>query len=354
MRVLHVIAGAATGGAETFSQDAIRAMAQRGVSQHVIGRPHPIAVDVYRGAEVGFTPMGFSSLDRHLGGPGRIRREVERFRPDVVHAWMQRAGSFIPAGLPQPVVGWLGGYYQMKNYRTSDILVGVTPEIRNHAIREGFPADRVFVGHTFGTLPDSPPLDRADLATPREATVYLVLSRMHQKKGIDTVLQALAQLPGAYLWLAGDGPEMATYQALCTQLGLDDRVRFLGWRTDRKALLAACDFCVLPSRYEPFGTVIAEAWFMNRPLVASTADGPRQYVTDNHNGFVFEIDRVDQLAERMRTAAGRTDQVAAIVAQGHADFESKFSEAVSVQQLLDAYAAALRLGKRTRADGGPF
>ena len=95
MRILHVIAGAATGGAETFSQDAIRALAQRGVSQHVIGRPHPLAVDVYRRAEVGFTPMGFSSLDRHLGGPGRIRREIERVRPDVVHAWMQDRKSVV-------------------------------------------------------------------------------------------------------------------------------------------------------------------------------------------------------------------------------------------------------------------
>ena len=46
---------------------------------------------------------------------------------------------------------------------------------------------------------------------------------------------------------------------------MDARVRFLGWRNDRKALLEASDVCVLPSRYEPFGTVIIEAWAMTKP-----------------------------------------------------------------------------------------
>ena len=347
MRVLHVIAGAPTGGAETFSQDAIRALAERGVVQHVIGRPHPIAMDVYRQSGVGFTPMTFSGVDSWLGGTGRIRREIAAFKPDVVHAWMQRAGSFIPTGLSQPVIGWLGGYYQLKNFRTADVLVGVTGEIRDHVVREGFPPDRAFVGHTFGTLADSPPVRRSDFDTPEDATLLLVLSRMHTKKGIDTLLEALARLPGPYLWLAGDGPEMKTYQALCSALGLDDRVRFLGWRTDRKALLTACDVCVLPSRYEPFGTVIAEAWSMHRPLVASNADGPRQYVKNNYNGFVFEIDQVDQLVDRLTSASGKTEAVAQIVAQAHADYEAQFSKAVSIQQLVDAYDQALRLGKRT-------
>ena len=134
--------------------------------------------------------------------------------------------------------------------------------------------------HTFGTLPDSPPVARASLATPEHARLVLVLSRLHEKKGIDTILRAVASLPGFYLWLAGEGPERQRYEALTESLGLGERARFLGWRTDRKSLLAACDVCALPSRYEPFGTVMAEAWSVRKPLVATRAAGALQYVVD--------------------------------------------------------------------------
>ena len=203
---------------------------------------------------------------------------------DLVHAWMSRAAGFIPAYMPCPVIGWFGDYYDLKYFRRADFHFCVTPDISRYVARNGARPHRVVTLNTFGTMPDSAPVSRADFSTPENAPLLLVLSRMHPVKGIDTILQALVRVPGAYLWLAGDGPERAAYEALAAKLGLADRVRFLGWRNDRKALLAACDICVLPSRYEPFGTVIVEAWAMGRPLVATQAAGAMQYVTDGVTG----------------------------------------------------------------------
>ena len=159
--------------------------------------------------------------------------------------------------------------------------------------------------NTFGTMPDAAPVDRAALATPADALVLLVLARMHRVKGIDTMLRALVEVPGAVLWLAGEGPARAEYARLAAQLGVAGRVRFLGWRDDRKALLEACDICVLPSRYEPFGTVIVEAWATGRPLVATMADGARQYVRDGENGLLCPIDDPSALAACGRAARYR-------------------------------------------------
>jgi len=339
MRILHIIAGAPTGGAETYAQDVIAALAERGIAQHVIGRPHPIARARAEAAGVAFTRFDFSLGDRLRRGA--LRRIAAQTGADLAHAWMARAADFIPRAMPCPVLGWCGGYYDLKYYRRADYLVGVTRDIARHLIAQGAPADRVAVVHTFGTLPDTPPINRASLATPDAAPVVLVLSRLHEKKGIDTILRAVATLPGVYLWLAGEGPERARYESLAASLGCTDRVRFLGWRTDRKSLLAACDVCALPSRYEPFGTVIPEAWSMHRPLVATRAAGAAQYVTDRETGLLCDIDDVPALAAALYTALTDSELRAHLIEAGHTAYQADFERTHVIDMLLATYHRAI-------------
>ena len=80
-------------------------------------------------------------------------------------------------------------------------------------------------------------------------------------------------------------------------------MRFLGWRDDRAALLAAADVCVMPSRYEPFGTVMAEAWSAGTPLIVAAAQGPRAYVKDGENGLMVPIDDAAALAAAIAPGA---------------------------------------------------
>ncbi len=347
LRILHVIAGAPTGGAETFSTDAILALAAQGVQQHVICRPHPIPLRRFADAGIPVTPLSFSQLTRFTGAPARIRRLAREFQADAVHAWMGRAASFVPASMPCPVIGWFGGYYDLKYYRTSDCYIAITPDMRRSLIEAGAPPDRVFLCHTFGTLPDSPPVARASLNTPDDALALLILSRMHQKKGIDTALQAMQSLPGAVLWLAGDGPELEAYRALAGTLGVADRVRFLGWRTDRKSLLDACDICLLPSRYEPFGTVIPEAWSMRKPLITTPADGARQFVRHGETGLIFPIDDPDALADAVRQLAGDAALAARLAANGYDTYMRLFSQEVVIRGLQDIYAQVVASGRRS-------
>lgn len=346
MRVLHVVAGASTGGAETFSQDAILGLAERGVEQHVICRPHPIPLQRFGQAGIPLETMGFSALDRLWGGKARVARRVQAFKPDLIHAWMARAASFIPAGLPCPVLGWFGGYYDLKYYRTSDVLVGVTKDIAASMVARGAAPNRVFCNTTFGTLPDDPPVSRAQFQTPDDAIVVLVLSRMHPKKGIDTILQAVARVPNVVLWLAGEGPNRAEYEALTVRLGLSGRVRFLGWRTDRKALIDAADIVALPSRYEPFGTVIVEAWSVNKPLIATRAAGASQYVRDGENGLLCPIDDVAALAEGLGRLATEPDLRQHLAQIAFQDYQTDFCKSVVIDRLIETYETTLKLGKR--------
>jgi glycosyltransferase involved in cell wall biosynthesis len=245
MRVLHVIAGAEVGGAEIFALEAIEGMAQRGIQQMVVCRPWPRALARYAAAGVATYPMSFDPLSRCLRGPARIARLARSFGADLVHAWMSRAGGFLPRHLPCPAIGWFGSTYHLKYFRNCDSFIGVTPEIVAHIVAGGMPPERVFLVNTFGTMPDCPPVSRAALGAPAGAKVALVLSRLHKIKGIDVFLRALAEVPEVFGSIAGDGPERASYERLAQQLWLEGRVRFLGWRDDRKALLAAADLVVL-------------------------------------------------------------------------------------------------------------
>ena len=348
MRILHAIAGAPVGGAETIAQDEIVALHERGIRQAVLTRPYPAVLRRYAEAGVTAIPFDFSLLDRLLMRGSHLRAEAAALGADLVHAWMSRASSFVPSSMPCPVIGWFGDYYDLKYFRRADFYFCITPDISRYVVAKGARPHRVFTVNTFGTLPDSPRVDRAMLDTPPDAPVLLVLSRMHRVKGIDTMLHALARVPGAYLWLAGDGPAKTEYQALATRLGLDDRVRFLGWRDDRKGLLEACEVFVLPSRYEPFGTVIVEAWAMGKPLVATMAAGARQYVTDGATGLLCPIDDADALADCLRRVLGDAALRRTIAEGGHAAYLADFTRDIFIDRLCASYERCRLLGAAAR------
>ena len=348
MRILHVIAGASVGGAETFAVDAITALAARGVRQHVVCRPFALPLERYRAAGIPTTTLRFSAIDRIYPGSGLIRARARDLGANLVHAWMSRAGSFVPATLDCPAIGWFGDYYKLKYFQNCDSFFAVTPDIAASIVKRGMPAERVFTTNTFGSMPDAPAVSRASLDTPDDAKVALVLSRMHRVKGIDTLLRAAVGIPGLYLWLAGDGPARGEYEDLARSLGLAHRTRFLGWRNDRKSLLEQCNICVLPSRYEPFGTVIVEAWAAGRPLVSTAADGARQYVIDGEDGLLCPIDDPRALADclsRLLIDPGLAERLSAA---GLARYAADFTRDIVITGLLNTYEKALTLGKRPR------
>ena len=120
--------------------------------------------------------------------------------------------------------------------------------------------------------------------------MLLTLSRLHEKKGLDILLAALAGLPAMHRLDRRRRPAGGQTQGAGAELGVADRVRFLGWRTDRGALLRAADVCVLPSRWEPFGTVMLEAWAAGTPLVAAASQGPAALIEDGANGLLVPVD----------------------------------------------------------------
>jgi glycosyltransferase involved in cell wall biosynthesis len=152
---------------------------------------------------------------------------------------------------------------------------------------------------------------RAALRVPTEATVVACVAHLLPVKGQDTLVQALARVPDTFLWLAGkeaDASHVAGLRALVRDLGLAERVAFLGDVRDVAALLSEVDVFVLPTRnagrMEGCPVALLEAMSSGRACVATDVPGSRDIVEPGQSGLLVSADDVEALADRIRVLAG--------------------------------------------------
>lgn len=123
------------------------------------------------------------------------------------------------------------------------------------------------------------------------------------QKGLDLLLDAYAAIASRVaqdLLIAGDGRDRERLERQARRLGISDRVKFLGWIPVRERMryLAGADFVVMPSRYETFGMVAAEALAVSTPVIASSIPSLRELVT-TANGILVPDLTIENLAAAM-------------------------------------------------------
>lgn len=132
------------------------------------------------------------------------------------------------------------------------------------------------------------PYTKIKINVPDNAKIIIQVGSFYGAKDQDTLLKALALLPvNTHLILVGDGPLLQDKKKLATQLKIDKRVHFLGFRKDVSKLLKTADICVLSSFYEGFGLAIVEGMASGKPCVGSNVKGLSEVL--NNAGLVFEV-----------------------------------------------------------------
>jgi glycosyltransferase involved in cell wall biosynthesis len=240
---------------------------------------------------------------------------------------MGRAARHAPTG-PWVLVGRLGGYYDLRRFARCDHLAGNTQGMVDWIIGQGFPASRVHLLPNF--VPDLAGAPPASLPVPAGAPVVLGIGRLHRAKGFDLLIAAISRLPGVHAVIAGDGPERVALERLAHHAGVAARIHFLGWRQDTAALLAAADVLACPSRSEPLGNVVLEAFSAGRPVVAAMADGPRELIESGRTGVLVAQDSAIALAAGLEGVLRNPAQSAAMVAGARARYDATFAEAVVI------------------------
>ena len=140
------------------------------------------------------------------------------------------------------------------------------------------------------------------------APFLLFLGRLSWKKGLDRLIPALAEIPGAVLAVAGNDEE--GLRPGLERLAGDSQVRFLGpvHGVDKAALLHRTAALVLPSRSENFGNVVLEAWAAGRPVAVTPEVGLAGTVRETGAGIVLEGDLGQSLA-RLLADPARLDEM---------------------------------------------
>ena len=142
---------------------------------------------------------------------------------------------------------------------------------------------------------------RGELGLEERDLVAAFIGGDWEHKGLRHLIEALALAPGWQLLVAGRG-QPDDYRQLAAELGVGERIRWLGVRSDVRPVYAAADAFVLPSSYETFSLVAFEAAASGLPVIASDVNGVRELITSGESGYLVEP-RAEEIAARLRELA---------------------------------------------------
>lgn len=350
MVVLHVMKVAGLAGAERAVVGLLGGLRRRGIEARLIILEEPRAKlhPVLRAASDQHVPVERVPMRGHLDFTvlRSLERHFRRALPDVVHTHMIHADAYgvVAArrvGVPAIVLtrhdalgfrrrGWSRRLNRWLLQRV-DVALAVSesvarflvdvegarptqvrvvhngievmsrPEVRSHPAAALHPEGTL----ALGAAPVSgirTALERAH-GIPVDAPLVGVAARLVEAKGVQDGLRAFGivaeQAPTAWMAIAGDGPMRPPLERLAHEVGVADRVCFLGWRDDVAALLDAFDVVLVPSLQEGFGMTVVEAAAAAVPVVATEVGGIPEIVESGETGLLVPPGATDEMASAL-------------------------------------------------------
>lgn len=188
-------------------------------------------------------------------------------------------------------------------------------------------------------LPSAPPASSSQAR-------FVFVGRLVDWKRLDFALRALATLPNAKLEIIGDGAMRAAWEALARELGIADRVHWLGWRAQPECaeILYGATALLLPSIYECGGAVVLEAMACGVPVIATSWGGPADYI-DASCGILVDPSNpqtiLEGFARAMRELAADPALRTRFGVAGHQRVEKHFDWNRKIDAMLELYRKAI-------------
>jgi glycosyltransferase involved in cell wall biosynthesis len=179
---------------------------------------------------------------------------------------------------------------------------------------------------------------RAELGTAPDTPVIVIVSRLVRHKGYPELLAAMAELPGAELWVVGErllSDHGEDLEAEFARANLGPRLRRLGYRTDVPDILAAADIFTLPSHFEGLPMSVIEAMLTGLPVVATNIRGPREQVVHGVTGYLVPPATVQPLADALRELSDHEGLRTRMGEAGRARALQHYTEQEVVERTLD-------------------
>lgn len=189
------------------------------------------------------------------------------------------------------------------------------------------------------------------LGVPPERPLIGTVGRLEERKGTMTLVEAAARLaagavPDVEIVVAGDGPLRAELARCAESLGIADRVRLLGDRSDVREVLAALDVFVLPSRTEGMSNALLEAMAMELPVVATAVGGTPEVIVAEASGLLVPSDDAAALAQAVERLVAAPELAVRLGGEARRRVEERYGVRAMVSRLEDIYAAVADCGDR--------
>ncbi|MBD1391355.1 glycosyltransferase [Neiella sp. HB171785] len=350
---LHIIGSKKLGGAESFFIRLVTSLTNAGHPVDVICRPNSGVFNALKDTPVTVHPVSLRSVfcpfSRH-----QIQQIIKTIKPDVVQTYMGRATRLtrIPKGSSCKLIARLGGYYKLNGYQHADCWVANTQQIRQYLIDHRLPPSRChyipnFVGQQQRTGEKvAPPEAMQQLAA--NDLVILGLGRQVPKKGFDSLINAFASLPETIngktlkLVLLGDGKGRQALVDQVANLGLEQRLLMPGWQTNIWPWFQRAELFVCPSRHEPLGNVILEAWAAGKAVISTANDGANELIEHDKTGLIVSLDNTaHELQQALLELLQDPDKRQQLATAGYQQIEHEFSESSVREQYLQLYRACI-------------
>lgn len=235
-----------------------------------------------------------------LGGVcGRVAAVSSRIKPLVIYTahgfHFYKGASFI---------NWLSIYpIEVILARFTNVLLTINNEDYRRAMKldirkDGFVAKVNGMGvdsKRFKPMPEIRNEVRGELCVPNNAFHIVTAAELNDNKNQKVVIEALANCPykNIYYSMCGIGENRNRLEELINKLGIEDRVKILGYRTDMERVLQSADVFAFPSIREGLGIAGVEALMCDVPVIALDNRGTREYVRHMTNGLVCKNNSVD-------------------------------------------------------------
>jgi glycosyltransferase involved in cell wall biosynthesis len=377
IRVLHVINGLGTGGAERSLLESLSLLQSR--------RVRPMVVSLFRRNEgvedrvlSSGVPVTFLTSRSLIPRVRELRAIIGRSRPDIVHTTIFEAdvvGRLGARGLPVRVISSLVNTsydsVRLTDPRISRVRLNaaraidgwtarryvdhfhaITHSVKHAAIRDlGLAPDRITViergrdpGRLIPANGERRLAARLALGLRPEDEVLVTVGRQEFQKGQRYLLDAMRSIgdsrPTAVLLIAGrEGAATSELRRVHAASGLGDRIRFLGNRDDLPQILAAADIFVFPSLYEGLGGSVIEAMAMRLPVIASDLEALREVVEDGGSGLLVPRGSAAGLSRTIVELLTDASVRGRLGARGRDLFEQRFTIDRSVERMVGLYRA---------------
>ncbi len=235
--------------------------------------------------------------------------------------------------------------YKQTYSKAVSAYIALTDFARDKFIEGGLPAEKIVVKPNF--LQSDPGRGEG------KGNYALFVGRLTPEKGISTLLEAWRQIGHELpLQIAGDGPSAVEVEKASREM---EGVTWLKWlpRAEILQRMKDASMLILPSTwYEGFPMILAEAFAVGLPVIASNLGSMSSVVDHLRTGLHFEPGNASDLVEKVRWLRAHPAEVALMRAQGRKEYESKYTGEENYVQMMHIYESVLR-PQRSHAAGQP-